>query len=1397
MFTLLSRWTLLFRTLPIRLALILFLCLLTVSASATVSAQQSDRTVTGLTLSSDGPGELGIRWNAATPEPVDYRVSWARSEDEYLTWTDDRGNAFPTANTLTVTDLDEGVEYKVRVRARYGGDGSGPWSEEVRHRVAGEDGASGGEPPLAPAGLRVSMTAHDRVVLAWDDPGDSSITGYQVLRRSRDGEEYGDGKGAPEFVSIVDDTGSAATTYSDGAVVSGKRYVYRIRARNEHGLSPRSSYANAETPAEVAEPRLLVEGEMTVGFETDENRDESIYGYTVYGSAGRVGELSDDDFQLDGRRVTLGALGYLDAEPRDLYLGLNHWVEHPFVLQIGERRLSSRHGLRVEGGPPTVRWTEQCVEWSEGDVVPYGLRLVATDDPAYTQAVDDASLGSLGLVGAELRPAFGPEELEYRARVGWEVEAVSVSARANAGGACGVSVSPQPDGEGRVALAEGENTLRVNVTAPDGETSRTYTITVNRAPEPFHDGAGLSRLGLSGTSELNFSPRQKRYQVEPEPGVGQTTVVARGSETGTEVSVRAARADGPLVLDDADADPDQEGHQVRLSRWGDTLVLVGTRSPDGSRQRQYVMRLRPGETPTNFRGASSGHPGVRAAPLPRLSWNGPQLGALRLDGVALVPAFAPDVFEYTVSVAHGVGQVTVVAQPPAGGEVSITPDDTDADTDGYQVLLTAGTPGGNPVDTLITVLVRSADGLRMETYGITVTRTAPPSNDATLSEFSLSGVNLPFQKHVTDYQVMFVAASPTVTITAKPSQEGARIYVIPSDEDPVKPGYQMFVSERSNRWIRVWVTAPDGVTRKIYVANIVDFRLREFGISDADIGYRKTIAEYSTRVPHSVTETDVSLRVRRGDQTTATISPEDSNSAAAGHQVALEEGTNTITAEIASADGWGTETYTLVVTRGPANEDVSLGNLSLDGVSDVSFDFKPHVTSYMVPVTNGIAVTTVEATPAQSGASVAITPADADGATPGRQVELTGASTTITVQVTASDGNTSQTYNVELVVGHGFEKVDTGWLHHSCGLRMDGTVECWGSISDGRGSLRRNHEGIYQDVVAGNRSACGVRENGSAHCWATSGELPLGELGAEDAKKISAFSLSGYCLLHSAGRMSCANETGTPSGVFQSVGTGFQISCGLDTGGIVRCRGRGGALGAPADTMKFMAVGGHRVCGIKMDDTLLCWEYDSFSGSYSIDEGVPDGPVKHVDTGYYGMTCAVKMDGAAECTGHGGGFGIDLHEIPPPDGPFTEVSVDHDDVACGLKTDRSIVCWGADWRGSLDPPSVVSPWRNVADLLGLELRYANGLELDWNSSFDPAETSYSVSVGKDIDYLTVGAIRTNKFAAVDISQEDARADIDGYQVTLSPGENVITVTVTSADRTATKTYTITITRAEA
>ena len=96
--------------------------------------------------------------------------------------------------------------------------------------------------PAKPTGLSGTVSS-EAVSLSWNDPGDASITGYQVLRRNPAVDEEG------VFQTVTDDTGSADTSYADTTVAGETRYVYRVRARNSSGLSPMSGFFRANVPA--------------------------------------------------------------------------------------------------------------------------------------------------------------------------------------------------------------------------------------------------------------------------------------------------------------------------------------------------------------------------------------------------------------------------------------------------------------------------------------------------------------------------------------------------------------------------------------------------------------------------------------------------------------------------------------------------------------------------------------------------------------------------------------------------------------------------------------------------------------------------------------------------------------------------------------------------------------------------------------------------------------------------------------------------------------------------------------------------------------------------------------------------------------------------------------------
>ena len=259
------------RSWPVRLVLVAALLLAVpflFDSGSTVHAADND--VTGVTLTSLNPGELAITWDAPSRAPSDYRVTWKKSDGKWPSYKNDNtvdgGNAFPTVTSHTVSDLEEGAAYKVRVRARYyDGAGnlteSGPWSDPPAELTVsaqpppkkGEGDSNEGRstsPPAKPQGL-LAAAMHNSVSLFWTDPGDDTITGYQILR----------GPDAANLSVLTDDTGSTDASYTDDTVTAETAYAYAIRARNANGLSPQSDAAPANTPAAPVEP----ESDLAIG----------------------------------------------------------------------------------------------------------------------------------------------------------------------------------------------------------------------------------------------------------------------------------------------------------------------------------------------------------------------------------------------------------------------------------------------------------------------------------------------------------------------------------------------------------------------------------------------------------------------------------------------------------------------------------------------------------------------------------------------------------------------------------------------------------------------------------------------------------------------------------------------------------------------------------------------------------------------------------------------------------------------------------------------------------------------------------------------------------------------------------------------------------------------------
>ena len=153
------------------------------------------------------------------------------------------------ATTYTLVEADLGTEIAVKVTYL---DGTGAHENTLSSRVGPILGAA---PPAKPTGLTAqgfkaawSDTIGPYVALAWHNPGDDSITHYDILRRDVGTHAKG------EFHVVATYDGENRSQYFDRTVDEDRRYVYRIQAVNEHGTSPRSKFAKANTTSDPIVP---------------------------------------------------------------------------------------------------------------------------------------------------------------------------------------------------------------------------------------------------------------------------------------------------------------------------------------------------------------------------------------------------------------------------------------------------------------------------------------------------------------------------------------------------------------------------------------------------------------------------------------------------------------------------------------------------------------------------------------------------------------------------------------------------------------------------------------------------------------------------------------------------------------------------------------------------------------------------------------------------------------------------------------------------------------------------------------------------------------------------------------------------------------------------------------
>jgi alpha-tubulin suppressor-like RCC1 family protein len=296
---------------------------------------------------------------------------------------------------------------------------------------------------------------------------------------------------------------------------------------------------------------------------------------------------------------------------------------------------------------------------------------------------------------------------------------------------------------------------------------------------------------------------------------------------------------------------------------------------------------------------------------------------------------------------------------------------------------------------------------------------------------------------------------------------------------------------------------------------------------------------------------------------------------------------------------------------------------------------------------------------------------------------------------------------------------------HTCGLAEEGGKAvpfCWGADFNGElgngaaaasstptlVSATAGNESPWVDLAAGLNHTCGVRQDGTLWCWGrnTAGQLGDGtNVSKPDPKQVLPAGAQDWKEVAASGEYTCARRA---TGAVLCWGRNDNAQLGL--GNVMT------PVMTPtqvAGTFAAIDAGGATTCAVAMDGALFCWGRNA-NGEVGV--GNTANPVMAVTQvgvdkdwarpvlGQGVSACALKKSGDLYCWGFGGfgqlGLGSTAQFTTPQKvpsvGPWLKASFGNEH-ACGVRMDGQLLCWGGSYYAQLGigVPFVSTPTRVV------------------------------------------------------------------------------------------------------
>ncbi|MEO3998342.1 cadherin-like beta sandwich domain-containing protein [Mesorhizobium sp. CAU 1732] len=596
-----------------------------------------------------------------------------------------------------------------------------------------------------------------------------------------------------------------------------------------------------------------------------------------------------------------------------------------------------------------------------------------TNNSVWVRLSDDASLSSIVSSAGALNPVFASGTLAYTLAVDHDTETLTLTPLVSNSDAT-VTVDGQGVTSGSasqpVALAVGANVITILVTAQDGTSTQSYTVTATRAPS---GDARLTGLATSaGAVDPVFTPTVFAYALAVNHEVDSLSVTPTVAEATAMVTV-----DGQAVASGSASQP------VALAVGANVITILVT-AQDGTSTQSYTV--------TATRAPS---------------------GDARLTGLAtsagsIDPAFTPTVFGYGLTVGHEVDSLSVT--PTVAEATATVTVDGQAVTSGSASQPVALAVGAN----VITILVTAQDGTSTQSYTVTATRA--PSGDARLTGLatSVGSIDPAFTPTVLAYALAVGHEVDSLSVTPTVAEATATVTV---DGQAVTSGSasQPVALAVGATPIRIDVTAADGtvlsyrLTVDRLAASNASLAALSIGIGALEPAFSPGTSNYTVNLDHD-TENLTFTPAVADTNATVTVNGQAVASGTPSQALPLAVGPNAVSIVVTAQDRTSTQTYTVTIVRA-GSADANLAGLLLSA-GTLEPAFSPGTRAYSVAVDHGVEMMALTPTAAHANAAITIAGQSVASGAASQPVPLAIGSNTVSVTVTAQNGSTSLIYTV-------------------------------------------------------------------------------------------------------------------------------------------------------------------------------------------------------------------------------------------------------------------------------------------------------------------------------------------------------------------------------------------------